>query len=520
MDKGLYKSGGQRNISFLSFKDLLLEPSVSLIDKLYVINHDLYYNKNGIAQNLTSGIVNYWDRTGTILSPINAGDNVNLGSGYLKTDLGLRDNNVLIPVPIGENFNNYDNLSIELITNGDFSSGNTNWTEGADWSIGSGKASITTGGTSELSQAAPPLILTESVIYVISFDIIDVSLLGAGGTVTPKLLGSVEVLGTPQSTEVSGTYTQNILSTSDSLLGLSFECDNAAGASISNISIKSVISFLTSDFSSNSIIGSLNELRKAIPYGQELYLALYPLSGRSIADKYSDGVYDFSIQVETPTLTSNTVYTIPAVNENANFVMDKGNQIINGNKTFKDNVHIIGNLEFGLSNYARFINISSVNGDGSTVTVSCVNPHYMSTNDIVIMSSWVGGSGTWDGRFSITYIDDYVFSYSSTGNGTATGGTTQYVIGINTEIVDVILAKNKCNDIVIENLSLNPVTINIGTTLGGNEISNSLVCSPGINHISVNQIFNTTTDQSIFISSTSWGTEYIDVHIQQTKIMV
>ncbi len=519
MDKGSYKIGGIKGTTFWAFKNLIAEPDITTIDKLYVIGHDLYYNKNGLNLNLTSGLINYWTKTGTILSPLTPGDSLDLGNGYIKSDIGLKDQYVIEPLKIGEPFGSYDNLSAELISNGDFSGGNTDWTEGADWSIGGGKASITGAGISELSQSVPPLVLTEDTLYVISFEVIDVSLLGGGGVVTPKLLGAVEVIGIPQSTEVAGVYTQSLLATADSLLGLSFECNNASGASIDNISIKSVVSFLTSDFAANSLVGALNELRKAIPSGQELYLALYPSSGSAISDTYTDGTYSLKIKASTPTLTNNIEYTIPAINENADFVMNKGNQSIAGNKTFSNDITVSGVFESGLSNVARLISVATVTGDGSIITVSSVGPHGLSSGDIVIMNGWTGGSGVWDGRYDITYVDDYTFSYLSTGNGSATGGTCQYVIGIDTEIVDVILSKHKCSDIVIENLSASSVTIDIGTTLGGDEISSSLVCAPGITQLFVNQIFDASVDQSIFISSLAWGTEYIDVHIYQTKIM-
>ena len=519
MDKGSYKIGGIKGTTFWAFKDLIAEPDITTIDKLYVLGHDLYYNKNGSNINLTSALVNYWTKVGNILSPLTPGDNLDLGNGYVRSNIGLKDQYVIEPLKIGESFGSYDNLSAELISNGDFSGGNTDWTEGADWSIGTGKASITGAGISELSQSAPPLVLTEDTLYIISFEVVDVSLLGGGGVVTPKLLGAVEVVGIPQSTEVAGVYTQPILATADSLLGLSFECNNASGASIDNISIKSVVSFLTSDFAANSLVGALNELRKAIPSGQELYLALYPSSSNSISDTYTDGSFTLGIKAATPTLVNDIEYTIPAINENADFVMNRGDQLIAGNKTFSNNITVSGIFESGLSNVARFINIATITGDGSTITVDSVGPHGLSSGDIIIMNGWTGGTGVWDGRYDVIYIDDYTFSYLSTGNGTATGGTGQYVVGIDTEIVDVVLSKHKCSDIVVENLSASSVTINIGTTVGGNEISSGLVCAPGITHVFVNEIFSASADQSIFISSLAWGTEYIDVHIYQTKIM-
>lgn len=69
--------------------------------------------------------------------------------------------------------------------------------------------------------------------------------------------------------------------------------------------------------------------------------------------------------------------------------------------------------------------INSVTGNGTTTTVTTTLAHGIAAGQkvIVAMSGWTGGSGTWDGTFEITRTGTATFTYPSTGNGTATGGT-------------------------------------------------------------------------------------------------
>ena len=69
------------------------------------------------------------------------------------------------------------------------------------------------------------------------------------------------------------------------------------------------------------------------------------------------------------------------------------------------------------------IAITSVTGNGATVTVTSTSPHNLKTGDYVTMLGWTGGTGTWDTVLAIiTRTGANTFTYAQTGNGTATGG--------------------------------------------------------------------------------------------------
>jgi len=59
----------------------------------------------------------------------------------------------------------------ELITNGDFSGGNTGWSVGAGWSIGSGKASVDNASSTPLTQSGLAVIIGKK--YNVSFEVSD-----------------------------------------------------------------------------------------------------------------------------------------------------------------------------------------------------------------------------------------------------------------------------------------------------------------------------------------------------------
>ena len=435
---GIYKTG-IGGLNYSQFKNNTVEPIGSLVDKLWTnAVHDLYYNKNGINMLLSGVGTNYWNRTGTVLSPLTVGDSVNIVNGTISTDLGYKDNYVLIPVPLGEPFTSFDNLGAELITNGDFAVGNTDWTEGASWTIGAGKASIDTNGVSSLSQAAPPLVLTDATWYAISFEIIDII---PGGTVTPRLDGAIPVVGVAQTTAVAGTFIQYLLATADSLTGLAFESNTASGASIDNISIRAVISFLSSLLGANSIVGALNNLASGVAGGS-----------------FSDSGFQL---YNTTDPTKRVHYDLSAYSPGAIRYVTLPN---------------------------RNITLDTITG--ATSSTIPANKILMSNGTVIV------------------------------GTDFPTPISTTLGMSSNTEISAVILAKYKCNDIIIENTSGTSVTINIGTTLGGVEIASALVCAAGsLQQVSVNHIYSSTTTQSIFIASSSWTTASIDIHINQTKVM-
>ena len=71
--------------------------------------------------------------------------------------------------------------------------------------------------------------------------------------------------------------------------------------------------------------------------------------------------------------------------------------------------------------------ITSVTGNGTTVTVTTAYGHGLAAGQkaIVVMDGWTGGTGEWNGAFVVTRVGSSttVFSYPSTGNGTAVNGT-------------------------------------------------------------------------------------------------
>jgi hypothetical protein len=71
----------------------------------------------------------------------------------------------------------------------------------------------------------------------------------------------------------------------------------------------------------------------------------------------------------------------------------------------------------------KTINVSTVVGTGSLVTVTTTGNHNLISGLQVSMSGWTGTSGTFDGTVTITRTSATTFTYVSDGVGTATGGT-------------------------------------------------------------------------------------------------
>jgi len=78
------------------------------------------------------------------------------------------------------------------------------------------------------------------------------------------------------------------------------------------------------------------------------------------------------------------------------------------------------NISFGIR---KGLTVTSVTGNTATVTVTTTTPHGLQSSAIVQMLGWTGGSGTWNGQYTITVTSTTVFTYAANGNGTATGGT-------------------------------------------------------------------------------------------------
>jgi hypothetical protein len=95
---------------------------------------------------------------------------------------------------------------------------------------------------------------------------------------------------------------------------------------------------------------------------------------------------------------------------------------------------ISGNVSSGTANRTatftmrKTIPVATVTGNGTTVTVTTTNNHYLQSGRQVQMVAWTGGTGVWDGVFTINVTGAKTFTFLSTGNGTATGGTTGALI--------------------------------------------------------------------------------------------
>ncbi len=69
------------------------------------------------------------------------------------------------------------------------------------------------------------------------------------------------------------------------------------------------------------------------------------------------------------------------------------------------------------------LTVASVTGNGSIVTVTTTTEHKLTTGNQIQVLGYSGGTGVWNGVYIITRTGATTFTYISTGNGTATGGT-------------------------------------------------------------------------------------------------
>jgi len=83
-----------------------------------------------------------------------------------------------------------------------------------------------------------------------------------------------------------------------------------------------------------------------------------------------------------------------------------------------------------------------------------------------------------------------------------------------------IKAKFNVDTIAFQNNTANSVTVNVGTTAGGTDVVNALVI--GANALVLAPLgttfFSITTAQNLYISSGSWNSANIDIHIKVSKI--
>ena len=76
----------------------------------------------------------------------------------------------------------------------------------------------------------------------------------------------------------------------------------------------------------------------------------------------------------------------------------------------------------------RNVVVSGVSGNGTIVTVTSTGNHNLSSGTSVQMLGWTGGTGTWNGVYTITVTGLTTFTYLSSGNGVPTGGTAGEII--------------------------------------------------------------------------------------------
>ena len=80
---------------------------------------------------------------------------------------------------------------------------------------------------------------------------------------------------------------------------------------------------------------------------------------------------------------------------------------------------LISTKELTNGSSERYIAVSSMTGNGSLITVNTTNYHALQTGDKIVVADVTGGSGNWNGTFTVTKVTDNQFTFSSTGSGTA-----------------------------------------------------------------------------------------------------
>jgi len=175
----------------------------------------------------TSGTYTFYETSGT-------GNSLNLQARSGGFDGSITNISIIeitddtnLPRINYENFSYQDALGSELVTNGDFSNGSTDWILGTGWSVSDDKAvANTTGNTNGLWQ---PNTLVSGKTYKATFDVIDY----VSGDVRVNVGGPGGAVGNLRS--ANGTYTEYI--TSD---GVNFYIQgrNSFIGSIDNVSVK------------------------------------------------------------------------------------------------------------------------------------------------------------------------------------------------------------------------------------------------------------------------------------------
>jgi len=158
----------------------------------------------------------------------------------IKLLYGSTDQNIILD----SNFNilssnlllNPDFIGDELITNGDFSNGSTDWILGTGWSVGDDKAiSIATGGGQGVVQSVNGQVFSGKT-YKVEYTILDY----VSGNVRPSFTGGSSATGV--TTDANGTYVQylTLLANNTSFNIKATGTNGGFNGSITNISVKQV----------------------------------------------------------------------------------------------------------------------------------------------------------------------------------------------------------------------------------------------------------------------------------------
>ena len=127
-----------------------------------------------------------------------ANNSNNLLSNYFEIQA---DGTILTNITTGTVSCVFGDSTGNMVQDGGFDAASGYWTEGSNWSIGSGVASHTTGAAGDIEQELVPAIVVGTsyrVVYTISNYV--------SGSVTAKLLGGTDVAGTAQS--ANGIHSQ------------------------------------------------------------------------------------------------------------------------------------------------------------------------------------------------------------------------------------------------------------------------------------------------------------------------
>jgi hypothetical protein len=157
------------------------------------------------------------------------------------------------------------------------------------------------------------------------------------------------------------------------------------------------------------------------------------LGNVGVVDKTPHAKINVVNNVSTTTVTTAGIYYKFAFTNGFTFACKIG--LTNGRMTYYPSYpydvtcFLTGSIQVNNNNRSittvlrRSIAITSVTGNGATVTVTTASLHNLQTGSVVQMLGWTGGTGTWNRTGTVTVISTTVFRYTATGNGTATGGT-------------------------------------------------------------------------------------------------